>query len=218
MKDLVQLILFAGLAAFIVYRFYAQLGNKSGNEEDLARDWKASPPKNANEEKPPVQSRNPVLKDDSMPPGLEAIQKADANFELSVFLEGAQQAFEMILEAFSKGDRDTLQGLLARDVLQNFNKVIEERERREEVLETALIGFRSVEVVKAELQEDTAFVIVRYISEQGFELKNKEGDVIDSTGAEIEEIVDIWTFARKISAQDPNWVLIKTDSEEPAKT
>ena len=54
-----------------------------------------------------------------------------------MFSEGAGGAFGMIVQAFAEGDIETLQSFLSEDVFENFSLAIEEREEREEPLETA---------------------------------------------------------------------------------
>ncbi len=215
---MLQIIFFAVVTLVIAYRLYTELGNKNGTEDQRAQDWQPQPMEPQEEPQRAVASPRPT--DDAadlnegLKAGLQSIQAKDPSFDLSGFVGGAKAAFEMVLNAFSQGDRETLQGLLAKDVYQNFEQAITAREAEGQQLETSLVGFKSVDVTEIEMEKSTAFITLRFVSEQGFVLRDKNGGIVETSGAQIDEVVDIWTLARDLKSSDPNWTLIATDSEE----
>ena len=52
--------------------------------------------------------------------GLDAIAAADPSFSGAGFVQGARKAYEAVVGAFAKGDRNTLRNLLSKDVFENF--------------------------------------------------------------------------------------------------
>jgi len=44
-------------------------------------------------------------------------------------------------------------------------------------------------------------------------LRNAEGQIIDGNPNEVQKVIDLWTFRRDTKSSDPNWLLIKTESE-----
>ena len=73
--------------------------------------------------------------------GLDAIAATDAAFSgPAFFIEGARKAYEIIVAAFAKGDRDTLRRLLSPDVFDGFAAEISGREARGESVESALVS------------------------------------------------------------------------------
>ena len=72
--------------------------------------------------------------------GLDAIAATDPTFSGKGFVEGARKAYEMIVTAFAKGDRDTLHNLLSKDVFDSFAREIDGREKRGEKAEFALVS------------------------------------------------------------------------------
>ena len=56
----------------------------------------------------------------------------------------------------------------------------------------------------------TAFVTVKFISEQINVTRDKAGTIIDGDPDQPLEVVDIWTFARNTRSRNPNWTLIET--------
>jgi len=87
---------------------------------------------------------------------------------------------------------------------------IKSRADNNETLETTLVGISEAEIIKAELQDKTAFITVKFVSEQINVTCNAEGEVIDGDPGEVTTVMDIWTFARNTRSRDPNWTLVAT--------
>lgn len=219
-----DIIILAMIAGFLVLRLRKVLGRRDGHEggyPDPFRD-------RAEKEAPAGNDDNVVhlpdhsdAKADEAPEldpsdptsaGLVQIRVADPSFDPSEFSEGAKVAFEMVLNAFSAGERKPLKGLLSPDVFKNFDAAITERERAGEVLEDTLVGIRSAKVVEASMDGYNAIVTVKFISEQISALRDAEGNIIDGNPNEVIDVTDFWTFSRDTRSSDPNWTLIGTES------
>jgi len=146
--------------------------------------------------------------------GLKAIVTADRTFDPDAFLTGARAAYEMIVTAFAEGDRKTLRNLLSREVNDGFVSAIAEREQRQEKIEFKFVGIDKAEITEASLKGDTAQLTVRFLSKLISATHDKTGTVIDGDPVHVSDVTDIWTFAREVSARDPNWKLIATESVE----
>ena len=151
-------------------------------------------------------------KDSPLAKGLLAISKADSSFEPKGFLNGAKAAYEMIVVAFAGGNRRTLRQLLSKDVYDGFVGAIKEREDRGEEVEFSFIGIDKADIIEAELRKKTAHVTVKFVSQLITATRNKAGKVIEGDPKKIQEVTDIWTFARDISSRDPNWKLVATEA------
>ncbi len=149
---------------------------------------------------------------ESVRKGLEAIRGADPDFDPVAFLAGAKVAFEMILQAFAAADTNALKPLLAPDVLQNFSAAITARQRDKLSVKFTLVGIRGVELLDAELKGPDARVKLRFNSEQVNVIQDSEGRIVEGHPNEVASITDLWTFSRPVTARDPNWVLIATES------
>ena len=145
--------------------------------------------------------------------GVAAIRGADPSFEPLGFTGGARAAFTAIVEAFAKGDTASLRPLLDGPTFSSFEAAIRGRVERKEKAETTLIGFEASDVAAAELQGTNASVTVRFVSEQINVLRNADGQIIDGNPNEVQKVIDLWTFRRDTKSSDPNWLLIKTESE-----
>jgi len=146
--------------------------------------------------------------------GLKAIAAADRSFDPDAFLAGARAAYEMIVTAFAEGDRKTLRNLLSREVNDGFVAAIAQREQRQETIDFKFIGIDKAEMTEAAVKGGTAQVTVRFLSKLISATRDKAGTVIDGDPVHVSDVTDIWTFAREISARDPNWKLIATESVE----
>ena len=153
-----------------------------------------------------------LASDSPLASGLTQIKLADRGFETSGFVGGSKLAFEMIIGAFAQGDTKTLRPLLSNDVYDDFAGAIKSREDASETLDTTLVGFKEAEIVEAELQGKTAFVTVKFVSDQVNVTRDSGGKVVDGDDNLVATITDIWTFARNTRSRDPNWTLVATRS------
>ena len=144
--------------------------------------------------------------------GLDAIVGEDATFDAKHFVVGARAAYEMIVLAYAEGDRRALKNLLSRDVYDGFEAAIREREGKGETVETRFVAIDKSDITGAELRGRTAHVTVRFVSQLISVTRDKSGNVIDGNPEKVTDVTDVWTFARDLSARDPNWKLVATEA------
>ena len=144
---------------------------------------------------------------------LRAIKDAAPIFSPREFLSGATMAYEMIVMAFADGDRKTLQNLLSKEVYDGFADALAEREKAGETVQTNFVGIEKMDIVGAELRDNSAHVTVSVISQLISATKDNEGKIIDGDPNEVAEVRDEWTFAKDVRDRDPNWKLISTEPE-----
>lgn len=159
------------------------------------------------EEKVKTFSSDPAVEN-----GLLAIVRSDPSFDPAHFMQGAKQAYEMIVTAFAEGNRRMLKDLLSKDVMDGFNAAITERERKGEVIDQSFVGINKADVVGAELKNGTSTVTVRFESQLISATRNKTGEVVSGDPQRITDVTDIWSFAREVSSRNPNWKLVATES------
>jgi len=219
-NDLILTLIFAAVAAFVLFKLRSVLGRREGHEQRppdvFAEAERSATADNSNDAVLPApgpQGREAADVDPESPvaAGIRDIQAVDRQFDPDAFLEGARAAFDMIVEAFARGDRDALEPLLAPDVYANFEGAIAERERAGETLETTIVALNSVELTGAEMQGRAARVTVTFVSEQSNTVRDADGNLVDGDPAVVEKITDMWTFARDTRSRDPNWHLVETD-------
>ena len=147
-----------------------------------------------------------------MASGLDAIALSDRSFDAKHFVTGARAAYEMIVNAFASGDRKSLKGLLSREVYDGFEAAIRDRESKGETVENKFVSLDTADITGAELRGNTAQVTVRFVSQLISATRDKAGNVIDGSPDKVTEVTDVWTFARDVTARDPNWKLVATEA------
>ncbi|WP_372893025.1 Tim44/TimA family putative adaptor protein [Rhodosalinus sp.] len=218
-SPLLQLLVLAGIAVFLILRLRSVLGTRDGFEK---------PTVSGSEQQTPVTQRRPEFEvieggpdediTDHVPQGSDAadalarMKSVDSDFSLSEFLQGARGAYEMILMAFEKGDMESVKPFLAEDVYESFDEVVREREAQGLTIEAEFVGVRELSVVDATFDTSSRLgeVTVRFVGELTSVVKNAEGDVIEGSPTEVRRQKDIWTFARVMGSGDPNWQLVAT--------
>lgn len=154
-------------------------------------------------------------KDGPVGAGLTQISLADRSFDAESFLAGARAAFEMIIEAFHKGELEKVRPFLADDVYRSFSAAVAEREKpADERTYSELIAVNGCDAVEAGMDGRMARIAVRFESEQTEVVKDSEGRIIAGDLTRPIDVVDIWTFARDTRARDPNWQLVATRNPE----
>ncbi len=171
---------------------------------------------------PPPKPAGPSVEErlSSLPAGSEALEPlreiaaADPSFEIASFLKGAQAAYETVVTAYARGDRDTLRNLLSPEVFESFSAVISEREARGETTEFSFVGILSAGVTDANLSGPMAHVTVRLASELVTAVRDRQGNVVEGDLKSVRRVTDVWTFERDLRSPNPNWRLVATDSVE----
>jgi len=204
--DVLELIIFAGLAAIVLYQLYAVLGRRVGRQPE---DSPAVPTTAAALERAPDQ---PVAGSDEgvSLTGLAAVKAKDPSFDVSRFLGGAKSAYEMIVKAFAAGDRAQLRSLLAPSVMAGFDTAIAAREAESRTETVEFLHSPRADLEKAEVVgADLARVTVRFLAEFRSRTKGPEGE-----GVEDRRTAELWTFERHLKSRDPNWLLTHVDAAE----
>jgi predicted lipid-binding transport protein (Tim44 family) len=204
--QLLELIIFAGLAAIVLYQLYSVLGRRVGRQPG---------------EQPAPEPAGPVVRPADRPlempdegvslSGLAAVRARDPSFDLGQFLNGAKSAYEMIVKAFAAGDRATLRNLLAPGVMAGFDTAIAAREAADRTESIEFLHAPRADLEKAEMAGggDLARVSVRFLAEFRNRSKGPEGEAVDDR-----RTAELWTFERNLKSRDPNWILVHVDAAE----
>ena len=196
-------------------RLYSVLGKRTGHEQPLPRAAEDRPalaavPRTVEvvPDAREVANRNLEPKAE---PGLRAIVAGEPGFDVARFLEGAQAAYRMVLEAFWKGDEDALADLAVDDVRAAFVEAIEARREAGEVLDNRLVSIERALIADASLTGREARITVRFDADIAAVTRDADGNVLAGSLTDAVETHDVWTFARTLKSSDPNWKLADTD-------
>ncbi|NKX45088.1 Tim44/TimA family putative adaptor protein [Roseicyclus persicicus] len=217
-SSLLSLLVLAGIAIFLILRLRSVLGTREGFEKPPVAPTSASRAERRRDfeviEGGPDRDITDHVEDGSdSAKALAAMKLAEPGFTVSEFLGGARGAYEMILMAFENGDVDELRPFLAADVMETFESVIRQREAQGLRIDASFIGIRELALESARFDRGTGVgeVTVRFVGELTSVVRNADGQVVEGDPNEIKRQRDVWTFARKMGAPDPNWELVATD-------
>ena len=198
------IIIFAILAAVVLYQLYAVLGRRVGRQpEDVPAAVEASR-RDA--------SLGALLREEVRAgplQGAAAVKARDPSFDVAHFLSGSRKAYEMIVRAFAAGDRASLRNLLAPPVMSSFESVIASRENEGSTESVEFLTAPRADVERGEVEGDFARVTTRFLGEFRSRTKNAEGEAVEDR-----RTAELWTFERNLKSRDPNWVLVHVDAAE----
>ncbi len=216
MNSVIQLLVLAGVAIFLILKLRAVLGTREGFEK---------PPVPLDDLRPNAKRSFEVIEGgadqdivDHAPKGsdaaraLAAMKVAEPGFGVDDFLKGARGAYEMILMAFEKGELDRIRPFLAGEVEESFAAAIAAREQEGLTVDAKFVGTREMTLEDAtfDATSKTAEITVRFLGELTSVIRNKAGVVVEGSPTEIKRQRDSWTFARRMGVDDPNWQLVAT--------
>ena len=201
----IDIIIFAVIAIFLVYRLKNILGqNSEGNEQNNKINIEKKDYSNV------VNLGNKKLNIDDKQANQEAIYKVDPTFNEKEFLKGAQTFFKMVIDSFVKADLKNVLDYIDDKLVKNFQTVIDERLEEEESLKIDITKINSIKIKDVTTLKDFLRVSVLFETEQIKVLKDKKGKVIDGDQKQSILVKDLWTFERSIQSKDLNWKLVET--------
>jgi predicted lipid-binding transport protein (Tim44 family) len=215
-SSLLQLLVLAGIAVFLILKLRSVLGTREGFEKPPVPVEQARPRGKRTfeviEGGPDRDIIDHVAEGSEAARALAAMKQAEPGFSVSDFLTGARGAYEMILMAFERGELDSIRPFLNDEVEASFAQAINARERDGLTVEANFIGLREMAIADADFDATTrtAEITVRFTGELTTVVRNAAGEVVDGHPTSPKRQRDAWTFARRMGVQDPNWQLVAT--------
>ncbi|WP_417523405.1 Tim44/TimA family putative adaptor protein [Marinovum sp.] len=216
-SPLLQLLVLAGIAVFLILRLKSVLGTRDGFEKPpLPR---GAEPQETKRDFEVIEGGPDHDIIDHVPEGSPAAQaltemkRVEPSFNVSEFMGGARGAYEMILMGFERGDLAEIKPFLAEDVYETFAEVVEAREEQGLTIEAEFVGVRELALQGATFDKasDRAEITMKFIGELTQVVRDNSGEVIEGSPTQVKKQKDIWTFARTMGSDDPNWLLVATD-------
>ncbi len=217
-SPLLQLLVLAGIAVFLILRLKSVLGTRDGFE---------GPPRSANPQTSKPDRRQDfevidggpdhdiidhVPEDSDAAAALAEMKRIEPSFSLGEFIGGAKGAYEWILMAFERGNLDEVAPFLSEDVYEAFAQVVDARQAQGLTIEAEFVGVRGTTVADAHFDDATsrAEITVRFVGELISVVKNQDGEIVEGKPGQSKKQKDAWTFERVMGANDPNWRLVAT--------
>ncbi|WP_017999102.1 Tim44/TimA family putative adaptor protein [Paracoccus sp. N5] len=215
-NPLLQLLVLGAIAVFLILRLRGVLGTRDGFEAPSIPE-EPTPRKRFDVIEGTAEPGDSDIADHAEPgsptaQALAQMKRAEPDFAVGPFLAGAKSAYEMILMAFERGDIAEVRGFLAPQVAEAFDSVIADRKARGLTTEAQFLGTRETALASAEFTPATgmAELSVRFVGEMIVATRDAQGNVVDGDPKSARKQRDIWTFARRMGQDDPNWQLVAT--------
>ena len=213
--QLFDILIFAMVAGFLFLRLRRVLGKRTGHEQPPGRvaedETQTRDVVQLHPEKPVSNEQPDTDSESELAPGIGDLKKADPDFQPEEFLAGVETAFEMIVEAFSRGDIQVLQSLLDQPTLRGFEAEIERRGEAHEEVDSSLISIDTCQIVEAKVDGSSVSVTVNIVSKQIHVVRDADtSTAVEGDASNVATINDLWTFSRDVRSNDPNWRLVET--------
>ena len=187
-----DIIIFAGIALFLVYRLKNVLGRRTGFEKNITNKISTEDDKS----KETAEQKNIPELNDSIAELSKAYEILD-NFDHKNFIDGAKLAFETIINSFNKGDKKALKRLLTKEVYLVFEKEINNNNID---LNSQLFSLNIEKIDSVVVKDGIIKIGIKFISEH---FKNNDETTVTKKQ-------DVWTFEKPTNSKDPNWLLSST--------
>lgn len=208
------LVILAMVFVFVALRLWSVLGRRTGHEQPLGKADRvvsahAAVTVPVSDQVVPVAAE-PALSS-SATAGLRAVAAADPQFDAPRFVEGAKQAYAMVLEAYWRDDEEALGRLVDREVAQAFAYAIAERRDLGERLDNRLVAIEQAVIEDARIEGQMAHVRIRFEADVAAVTRDRDGNVVAGSLSDAVQTHDVWTFSRPVRSTDPNWLVTETD-------
>jgi predicted lipid-binding transport protein (Tim44 family) len=215
-NSMIQLLVLAGIAVFLILKLRSVLGTREGFEKPPAtiEDIRTRGRRGVEvvEGGPDSDILDHVAEGTPAARALAVMKAAEPSFSVNTFLQGARGAYEMILMAFEKGDLSKVRDFISADIEHTFDEAIRAREEQGLSVEANFVGLREMVLQDAtfDATTKTAEITVRYIGELTSVVRDKAGEIVEGSPTEVKKQRDVWTYARRMGVDDPNWQLVAT--------
>ena len=214
-SPILQLLVLAGIAVFLILRLKNVLGTREGFEKPVTPRQAETPSRRPDfeviEGGPDRDITDHVEEGSDAALALSQMKRLEPSFSVNEFLQGARGAYEMILMGFERGDLAEIKPFLSEEVYETFAQVVEAREQQGLTVEAEFLGVRETSLVDAEFVDGRiAEISVRFVGEQISCVRDNAGEIIEGDPKMPKKQRDVWTFAREMASDDPNWQLVAT--------
>lgn len=215
-SPILQLLVLAGIAIFLILRLKSVLGTRDGFEKPVTRQSGAQRDNRQNFEVidggPDRDITDHVAEDTDTAGALADMKRAEPSFTVTDFLQGAKEAYEWILMSFERGSLDEVSTFLSEDVYDAFSQVLDARVDQGLTVEAEFGGVRETSLTDAQFDAETgrAEITVRFVGELISVVRDREGNIVEGKPGQPKRQKDIWTFERFMGSDDPNWRLVAT--------
>ena len=208
--DPLNIILFLiAVVGFIRLRMI--LGRRTGNEDPIKQNkYARNITKDIDTLVEAKQKSEPKTKDES----ILFLKSIFPGFNEKSFLEGASNAYEMILKNYADGNLKAIKKIISKEVYDGFSDAVKERNDQNTKLVNELIAFDKADIINIEIEKKEVLITVEFFSRIITYVANKDNEVVEGNMDNPISMVDQWTFEKALRDKSPSWKLVSTQSQD----
>lgn len=215
-SPLIQLLVLAAIAVFLILRLKNVLGTREGFEKPPLPNppsARSGPAFEVIEGGPDLDITDHFDEGTAQARALAEMKRIEPSFNVTDFLAGGRGAYEMIVMGYEKGELDDIKPILSEEVYESFVDGVSAREDQGLTIEAQFIGVREMTLDNVTLDPDTkeAEITLRFVAELTQAVRNSDGEIVEGSLTDAKKQKDTWVFSRHMGSDDPNWFLVSTD-------
>jgi predicted lipid-binding transport protein (Tim44 family) len=215
-SPLIQLLVLAAIAVFLILRLRNVLGTREGFEKPplpVEPAQRSGPAFEVIEGGPDLDITDHFDEGTPQAKALAEMKRIEPSFNVTDFLAGGRGAYEMIVMGYENGELDQIKDFLAEDIYESFVDGVAAREDQGLTIEANFIGVREMSLENVTLDPDTkeAEMTLKFVAELTQAVRNSDGEIIEGSLTDAKKQKDSWVFSRIMGSDDPNWFLVSTD-------
>ena len=126
----------------------------------------------------------------------------DKSFSFHNFIQGAKEAFKIIVEAYNNKRVEEIKHLVSTEVYNNFQKATNVKNNNFEIFNIINVN---ASILNIEVVNNNASIKVKFLSNQKVRLDNKTKN--------LENVIDIWTFEKDMTTNSLAWKLVEVGTD-----
>jgi predicted lipid-binding transport protein (Tim44 family) len=215
-SPLIQLLVLAAIAVFLILRLKNVLGTREGFEKPAVpapAAKRTGPAFEVIEGGPDLDITDHFDEGTAQARALAEMKRIEPSFNVTDFLAGGRGAYEMIVMGYERGELDQIKSFLSEEVYESFVDGVAAREDQGMTIEANFIGVREMSLENVTLDPDTkeAEMTLKFVAELTQAVRNSEGEIVEGSLTDAKKQKDTWVFSRHMGSDDPNWFLVSTD-------
>lgn len=217
-SPLIQLLVLAGIAVFLILRLRNVLGTREGFEQPpvprSGTERRARPDLEVIDGGPDLDITDHVPEESEAAKAFAEMKRLEPSFSVADFLQGARGAYEMIVMGYEHGELADIQPFMSEEIYESFVDGVSAREDEGLTIEAEFYGVREMKITSASLDDATneAEISVRFVAELTSVVRDRGGDIIEGSQSDVKRQKDTWAFSRAMGSDDVNWTLVSTDA------
>lgn len=231
---MVDLIIFASLAIFVVIKLRKMLGDEyegstesKGKQKVAIKDIMGSAvtKKEKNIIKVLTQGKQQSAKqiidresvtkeilgydggsiDQSLIPSIINLYESVLGFTYPTFMQGVRYVFESVVDAYSRGDLAEVSANTRGKVSVEFISMMNQRKASGTKENIIIARVESVKIESINTSSNKSDIAVNFVSTQIAFVEDAEGNVIEGSKSAKYTVSETWQFTRETSSQSPDW-------------